>query len=220
MHTTVVFAGGPEPDPATLSRMRTRLDGLPYERSIAADGGLHLAQDLDVHVDVVIGDLDSVDPARLDAAVAAGTLVDRHPVDKDATDLELALDAVLASDAERAVLVGSPTGRLDQLLASVTSIAAPRYASLAPEAWLGDDTILPIHGERSIPGRRGQLVSLLPVHGPAVGVRTTGLKWPLDGDTLEPGTSRGVSNEFTQPTAQVRVDSGTLVAVIPAEVAS
>ena len=220
MHTTVVFAGGPEPDPVTLSRMRTRLDGLPYDRSIAADSGLHLAQDLDVHVDLVIGDLDSVDPSRLDAAVADGSRVDRHPVDKDATDLELALDAVLASDADRAVLVGSPAGRMDQLLASVTSIAAPRYAPLRPEAWLGDDTVLPVHGERSLQGRPGQLVSLIPMHGPAVGVRTAGLRWPLDGDTLESGTSRGVSNEFTVESAHVSVDSGSLVAVIPAEVAS
>lgn len=216
MSTTVVFAGGPEPDPDTLTRIRRRLDELPFERSVAADSGLHLAQDLDVRVDLVVGDLDSVDAARLDAAVADGTHVDRHPQEKDATDLELALDQVMAWGADRAVLVGSSAGRMDQLLASVTSITAPCFAPLQPEAWLGDDTVIPIHGRRSLPGVPGALVSLIPLHGPAVGVRTTGLQWTLDGDTLEPGTSRGVSNLFTDPVAHVSIERGSLVAVIPA----
>ncbi len=215
MHTTVVFAGGPVTDPATLGRTRRRLDDLPFDRSVAADGGLHLAQDLGVDVDLVIGDLDSVANDRLDRAVEAGAAVERHPVDKDATDLELALDDVLRSDADRAVVVGSPTGRMDHLLSTMTTIAAPRLARLAPEAWLGDDTLLAVHGERDLHGSPGDLVSLLPVNGPAVGVTTEGLEWPIRGETLEPGTTRGVSNRFVGDSACVRLDGGTLVAVLP-----
>ena len=215
MHTTVVFAGGPPPDPGTLERTRRRLDDLPYDRSVAADGGLHLAQDLGVAVGLVIGDLDSVDADRLDEATRGGADVDRHPTDKDATDLELALDTVLASDADRAVVVGSPEGRMDHLLSTLTTIAAPRLARLEPEAWLGDDTLLAVHGTRELHASPGALVSLLPVNGPAVGVTTDGLRGPLRGETLEPGTTRGGSNRVVGDTACVSVDGGTLVAVIP-----
>jgi thiamine pyrophosphokinase len=215
MHTTVVFAGGPSPDLASLSRTRRRLDDLDFDRSVAADGGLHLAQDLGVDVGLVVGDLDSVDASRLDRAVDAGARVERHPEDKDATDLELALDSVLATDADRAVVVGSPDGRMDHLLATMTALAAPRLASLQPEAWLGDDTVVAVHARRELHGRAGAVVSLVPVHGAAVGVSTTGLRWRLDGETLHAGTSRGVSNRFTDDVATVRVDEGSLLAVIP-----
>ena len=53
-----------------------------------------------------------------------------------------------------------------------------------------------IRGERTLTGAPGEIVSLLPVHGPAEGVTTSGLEYPLHDETLPAGTSRGVSNVF------------------------
>jgi thiamine pyrophosphokinase len=64
-------------------------------------------------------------------------------------------------------------------------------------------------------GRPGSLVTLLPLGGPVGGVRTSGLRWALTGDRLDPGSTRGVSNELTGPVATVSVDSGVLLAVQP-----
>ncbi|MEX0834659.1 MAG: hypothetical protein WD010_01110, partial [Nitriliruptor sp.] len=61
----------------------------------------------------------------------------------------------------------------------------------------------------------GAVISLLPVHGAAIGVRTSGLRFPLDGETLLPGSSRGVSNEFIEMTATVDLTDGVLLAVRP-----
>ena len=55
----------------------------------------------------------------------------------------------------------------------------------------------------------------LPYGGPATGVRTTGLRWALAGETLEVGSTRGVSNVFSAPEATVALDAGTLLAVRP-----
>jgi thiamine pyrophosphokinase len=60
---------------------------------IAADGGLRHAARLGLAPDLLVGDLDSVAPTDLDAY--PGLPVERHPTDKDALDLELALDAAL-----------------------------------------------------------------------------------------------------------------------------
>jgi thiamine pyrophosphokinase len=67
------------------------------------------------------------------------------------------------------------------------------------------------------PATVGELCSLLPVHGEALGIRTSGLRWPLhgDGDRLEAGTSRGVSNEATATEVSVHLDEGTLAVVFP-----
>ena len=48
-----------------------------------------------------------------------------------------------------------------------------------------------VRGSRSLQGTPGELLSLLPL-GRADGVTTEGLAYPLRGETLEAGSSRGV----------------------------
>jgi thiamine pyrophosphokinase len=51
--------------------------------------------------------------------------------------------------------------------------------------------------------------------GPALGITTKGLKWNLSGATLDHGTTHGVSNEFTGPVADIKVNRGCLLVVVP-----
>ena len=204
-----VFAGGDPPDAAVL-RDLPRADLV-----IAADSGLGHAQRLGVAVDLLVGDLDSVDADALEAAVAAGVDVEQHPTAKDATDLELALDAAVQRGARSALVVGGHGGRLDHLLANALLCASPRFATLRIEARMGDARVTVIHDRAEIDGAPGSLCSLLPVGGPADGVSTTGLRFPLHNETLEPGSTRGVSNEFLASTATVSLQGGVLLAVVP-----
>jgi len=57
------------------------------------------------------------------------------------------------------------------------------------------------------------VVSLIPVGGPATEVTTMGLRWPLAGETLEPGSTRGVSNEATTTRFTVSAGGGVLLVV-------
>lgn len=182
---------------------------------IAADGGVDRALALGLHVDVAIGDFDSVTPAGLAAAEAAGARVERHPVAKDATDLELALDAAIARGPARIVVIGSDGGRLDHLLGSVLLLGDERYAGTEIDAYLGDSRIHVVRGSRTLVGTPGDLLSLLPVHGAAEGVTTEGLEYPLQGETLPPGTSRGVSNVLCATEVHITVERGCLLAVRP-----
>jgi thiamine pyrophosphokinase len=72
-----------------------------------------------------------------------------------------------------------------------------------------------LRGERTLNGAPGELVTLLAVGGPALGVTTEGLEYPLAGETLEPGSSRGVSNVFAAPAARVTLSAGVLLAIRP-----
>jgi len=182
---------------------------------VAADGGLQRARELGLAVDLVVGDLDSVTPEALAAAEEAGARVVRHPAAKDATDLELALDAAMALAPERIVVVGSDGGRLDHLLGSLLLLGSERYSGLELDAFVGDALVHVIRDERTLAGTPGELLTLLPVGGPATGVETAGLEYPLARETLEPGTSRGISNVFAAETATVSVEAGTLFAIRP-----
>jgi thiamine pyrophosphokinase len=56
-------------------------------------------------------------------------------------------------------------------------------------------------------------VSLLPVGGDALGVRTDGLLFPLAGEALRFGRSRGVSNEVAAAPASVSLEDGVLLVI-------
>lgn len=207
----VVVAGGGPPAPGAVDAVP------PGALVVAADSGLDHALALGLAVDVVVGDLDSVSAAGLEAAAAAGTRVERFPEAKDATDLELALDRAVAAGARRVVVLGPDGGRLDHVLATATLLAAPRYAAVAVEARLGPARLAVVRpGARAtLTGRPGELVTLLPVHGPAAGVVTEDLLYPLRDEDLPPGSSRGVSNEMVGETAAVSLRAGVLLAVQP-----
>jgi thiamine pyrophosphokinase len=209
----VVVGGGGPPD--ATRRDLGDLGDDPFV--VAADEGLVHAVALGLPVGAVVGDMDSVDPAALAAAEAAGTPVARHPTAKDETDLDLALDLALAAGPSRLVVVTGTGDRVDHALGVALSVSAPGRPPVPTEARIG-----PAHlwvaregAEVRLPGRPGDLVSLLPLHGPARGVTTDGLRYPLAGEDLAAGTSRGVSNQWVGDVATVRLRAGTLVAVAP-----
>lgn len=213
MRTALVFVGGPHrhtsPPHPGLAEVRPDV-------VVAVDSGLHVARSLGWQADLVVGDMDSVDPAALQHALDAGVEAQRHDSDKDATDLELALRQVVAQGVRRAVVVAGDGGRMDHLLGSVLTLCDPAFAGLDIEAWLGHALVLPVRGTRTVHLRPGTLLSILPVHGDAV-VRTEGLRWPLHGERLAAGTSRGLSNEVTASPAVVTVDEGVAAVVVPEE---
>jgi len=205
----VVFAGGDPPPPHAL-------DDLPPDvRVVAADSGLAHAFAAGLHVDLLVGDLDSVEPRAVLAALDAGTEVQRHPSDKDATDLELALEAARSRGAGSVVVVGGHGGRLDHLLANALLLASPRFAELRVDARMGDAHVTVIRDRAELSGAPGTLCSLLPVGGAAIGVETEGLRFPLHHETLDPASTRGISNEFVATVATVSVAAGVLLAVVP-----
>jgi thiamine pyrophosphokinase len=205
----VVVAGG-EP-PRSDAALAIPL-GAPV---IAADGGLEHARRLGLEASTVIGDLDSIDAAAVSEAEARGARVVRHPQEKEATDLELALDAALALQPKRILVLAGDGGRLDHQLATLLLLTSPRYADVRIDAEIGTASVHVVRGERELVGRIGELVSLLALNGRARGVSTNGLAYPLAGETLEPGSSRGVSNVFASESAHLRVEEGVILAVRP-----
>ena len=194
-----------EVDPADVAHVRGA------DLIIAADGGSEHLRRWGIEPHVVIGDLDSAAPDMS----AGRARIERHPREKDQTDTELALDRAVAAGADEVVLVGALGGpRLDHALANALLLA--RGGGRARIRIVRGPMSVRIvrGGERLVlDGREGELVSLLAVSGDAHGVRTEGLRYPLAGETLGIGSSRGVSNEITRAPAAVSLSDGALLVV-------
>jgi thiamine pyrophosphokinase len=184
--------------------------------TIAADGGAASLEGLGRRPQLLIGDLDSVDGSLVERLERGGTRVERHPVDKEASDTELAIDAAFDAGATSVTLIGAAGGdRLDHELANMLLLADPRFTSRDLRAVQGSTVVRALHGRARarLDGHPGDLVTLLPLAGDARGVTTDGLRWPLDGATLRMGRSRGLSNEVVRGGGSVGIEHGTLLII-------
>lgn len=205
----LVFAGG-DPPPPSVGAV------LPVDAIvIGADSGVEHARRLGRTVDIAVGDFDSVDPAVLAEVEAAGTTVLRHPPDKDASDLELALETAVRLGIDEVTVIGGHGGRVDHFVASSLLLGSDRFDTLRLDAWIDVAHVVVVRGTRRIEGRAGDVLTLLAVGSAASGVRTTGLRYPLDGGVLAPGSTLGLSNVMLTDVADVTVSDGVVLAIRP-----
>jgi thiamine pyrophosphokinase len=206
---TIIFANGLLADPAA-ARAAIR----PADRLIAADGGLHHLQALGLAPHVLIGDLDSVEPAAAAAFEASGSRVERFSPRKDQTDLELAVRLARAEGARDILIFGALGARWDQTLANLLLLAHPDFRGAQIRLIDGAQQITLIHGQAVIEGQPGDTVSLISLQGDARGVTTDGLEYPLQRGRLAFGSTLGVSNVLLGREATVTVEEGLLACVV------
>jgi len=203
----LVLAGGPL---RPSERLRKRAGEAALV--VAADGGLRHASTLSVRPDLLVGDLDSV---SVEARGRWPELpVERHPADKDALDLELAIEAARARGADEIRVMGAFGGRFDQTLA--TAAIAARYAEQGVRIALLDgihDAYPLAAGDRfEGPLPDGTTFSLLSVSDEAR-VDVAGAAYELHDARLPRGVGLGLSNRAEGGPA-VRVRDGTVLVIV------
>jgi thiamine pyrophosphokinase len=202
----VIFANGRLPDAQAARRLVQ-----PGDLLIAADGGLALALSMGLTPQLLIGDMDSASSEDISRARQQGAELELFPRDKDQTDLELALRTALERGCDVIRIVGGLGGRTDQALANLLLLADPALAGVDVRIDDGVEEAFAISARAEISGQTGDTVSLLPLEGPAVGVITEGLRYPLRGETLFLYRTRGISNEMTGAVAAISLEKGVLI---------
>ena len=217
MSRVLIFANGELPD---LKKTRKLLKS--DDTILCADGGVRHALALGVPPRLVVGDMDSATQEEIQELNQAGIPIELHPRDKNETDLELALNRALEQKPSSIRIVGALGGRLDQTLGNISLLSDSRLASLDCRLDDGVEEVFFCRGQPKVPsqvfserieGAYGDLVSLVPWNGTVTGIRTTGLRWPLNHETLYPDKTRGISNEMLETAAEVSIESGLLLVV-------
>ena len=177
---------------------------------IAADGGLAHTQKLGIAPRIILGDFDSLGYVPEDAQV--------YPVEKDDTDSMLAVRKGLELGCRRFILYGALDGpRLDHTVANLQTLLY--LAERGARGYLvgKNHIVTAVRNETVVfPAGCTGIFSLFCFGETARGVTLTGLKYPLEGGSLESGFPLGVSNHFTGEKATVTVEAGSLIAIYDA----
>lgn len=210
MKKIVVLAGGRLGNPSFYRVILKDADMV-----ICANGGVAHAMKLGIVPQLVVGDLDSLaenqkewmDRNRVRAAV--------HSRDKDYTDTHLALKEAIGLSPDEVVMLGCIGDRMDHTLSNIFLLLECAKAGIKAKIMDEVNEMYVVGPERELEltGAEGQFVSLVPLTTAVSGIFTSGLKYRLRGDSLEMRESRGISNEFTEKKALVKVKSGFLLVV-------
>jgi thiamine pyrophosphokinase len=199
----LIFCNGSPPSRALCRSEAGRADLI-----VAADGGADMARRAGIKPDFVIGDLDSVTVATRRAFRTVPFLrVSRQ----DNTDLEKALDFVVAQKPDAVTILGASGKRIDFTLGNLSvawSYTARTSITFAGDGWKG----IPVREKCVMRASVGSIVSLVPF-GRCSGITLRGLRYPLRNATMRVGEI-AVSNVVVRSPFSVSVKSGHMLLMV------
>jgi thiamine pyrophosphokinase len=218
--TALIICNGEPPSRALARKLAAQVDLI-----VAADGGADVARRFGIRPHVIIGDLDSITAAtkRFFTPLAFASLRRSrkgrgygHPQviqieRQDNTDLEKALDYLLAMKVKRVSIIGATGNRIDFTLGNFSVIwnyAHKMEISLVGDAWRA----MPVKSGRKIAAKASSTISLIPF-GVCSGITLTGLRYPLTNATMRVGEI-GVSNVVKKSPFSVTVRRGNMLLFI------
>lgn len=193
--------------PCDLSEIRVQKDDFV----IGADAGWEHLRDAKLPIHFAVGDWDSGEMPT-DGAVRT------VPVEKDDTDMMLAVKEGLARGYQEFYLYGGMGGeRTDHTLANIETLIYLAEHGARGTLLSEREAITAIRNETLFFQKPQGRVSVFAV-GEAKGVTLSGMKYPLKDGSLTESFPLGVSNSFQGEKAHISVKDGTLVIVTEKEV--
>lgn len=180
---------------------------------VAVDGGLQHVMASGFTPHVIIGDLDSIDSTDLEYFERSGVDIIKFPVQKDETDLELAVEHVLNLGFEEIIILGATGGRIDHFLGNFLLFSNPKYQKYQISILTKNSEVFYCKPCQQLEGLVGDRVSLIPISEIVSGIKTTGLMYPLENEDLLRWKSRGISNQMLDRIGLIEFESGVLLCV-------
>lgn len=159
---------------------------------IVLDSAIHRVLELNIKVDVLLGDFDrDFDAEKIREEQYPIEIV--HTPDQDKTDLEKAFEYIIGRGFPAVNVIWATGRRADHTITNITNIV--RFREQLKIVLIDDYSkifLLPRTYEKWYPA--GTPISLIPV-GEASGISTKNLKYPLNNESLTIGYRTGSSNE-------------------------
>ncbi len=176
---------------------------------VAADGGANVALKLGGKPDIIIGDMDSYEPAN---ELSSTELI--HDPDQYSNDLEKALKLAKKKGAHKVKVLGATGLRLDQTLKNLSVLKQfdDQFEQITFLDVQGVTKLLPPEFSEEI--TVGTSLSLFPLSGKVTAITTQGLKYELNDCMLENGVHDGSSNRVVSSPVSIHHRKGDLLLFI------
>lgn len=202
MREFLFVSGGRRPDDKffiELSRGR---------KIFAVDKGIEICRDLNIFPELLIGDFDSAENSAVNWAKKNKIPIEKHPIDKDFTDTQLALN--LVDDKNFLIITGIFGGRFDHLFSNIFTCAASKV-----KCFLADEKelIFFVNGGENFTVKflkKPFALSLLPITEICEGVNLKNVHWEIENATLKQNFPNAISNRVENDEIKISVRSGTL----------
>jgi thiamine pyrophosphokinase len=202
MHALIICGGTP-PKKQLLETHINKAD-----LKIGADSGGHVFLGYGFTPDIVLGDLDSFKYTNHE---------DIHVLkleDQDSTDLDKALQYALDKGAKSCSVLGAFGKRIDHQQKNLSSMVEyhDRFESLVFEDDYGKTFLVDSPYEHELP--MDMTISFFSVSGFVENFISSGVLYPLNNVTLEPGIQDATSNKVTASPVTLEFSSGKLAVFI------
>ncbi|MDO4530583.1 MAG: thiamine diphosphokinase [Bacillota bacterium] len=205
----IIFAGAKISDYGFCKDYMTGADTV-----ICCDGGMHHAKALGIDPDYIVGDFDSAAPEVLAYYREKQIPVRQFPERKNETDMELGILLALELGAKELVLFGGIGDRFDHTLANAHYLLSLLKKGIRARLVDEKNCVEVIDRHLTIEGKKGELVSTLPLSMEVTGITLTGFSYPLTDATLTlDGDYIAVSNVLEEETATIEIKSGYLFVI-------
>jgi thiamine pyrophosphokinase len=202
-HRAIILCDGEPPSKNLITEEMNNSDLF-----IVTDGGAYTVLKYNLAPDIIIGDMDSF----TDSDDHSFTVI--KDIDQETNDLEKALNFALKQECTDVIVLGASGQRVDHTLKNISVLKqfTPKFMSIAFRDSYGLLFLLP--KKYTVYQPVGTVISLFPLSGKVEGIKTTGLKYPLDYETLENGVRDGSSNTIAQYPAEISYERGDLLIFI------
>ena len=197
-----IFVGGDAVSFRTLD-----MNFIVHSTVYGADKGYYLASKLGIKCDVVLGDFDSSKmPERDDVIV--------YPVEKDDTDLMLAIKHAFDNGLKDFQIYGAMGGSADHLIGNIQALGyiVEHEGSAVMIGSKDRITLLPA-GKYTFKKRAGYQLSLFAYSERVTNLFLDGVKYPAANITLDNTFPLGMSNHIEEDIAEVFFSSGLLLVI-------
>lgn len=216
--TGLILAGGP----LNLAFAEPFIRKQSYSWIVTADAGLSVCMELSLKPDLAVGDFDTLGRERMEEIrKSTGWEFEVHSPQKDETDMELAVGAVLRAGCRKVHVLGATGGRLDHELSNVLLMLWARRQGLSMELYDERNRLFLLEAPEDSGTRflkkeaYGSYVSFLPLTEQVKGITLTGFRYPLTKKDLSIFENPGlcVSNELEEQEARLFFEEGALICV-------
>ncbi|WP_117160873.1 thiamine diphosphokinase [Paraliobacillus sp. X-1268] len=209
MYTVAIVAGGPASFIPNLTLYQNQVDYW-----IGADKGSYRLVEENMSLDLAIGDFDSITEDEFSKVKEHAKKINVFSIEKDETDLDLAILEAMALKPNKLLIFGATGGRMDHTLANIQLLSRLKQDIQTSIIDSQNEISLFRPGNYEIEENHNlPMISFIPLTPAVAGLSLENFYYPLEDKLIEWGSTLCLSNKLIRKKGTFSFDTGILIMI-------